>query len=398
MTESYRLARALTVAILISTFNASGLDVAGRAVWYVCVAIPFVVALGIRIRAGSSLIRRPEASDGVLLLLFVFGIAGTIYGMVFNDTVASARPIFVPMVIAFLHLAVIDQPTDDECESVLRWIIWIGAVYWVLNALIYAHVLPGARLVDDHAFRNSQLLYLPMAISAAAFLRKRVVTIVLIGLAICMFIVYPSATTVLVAVGTIVTFFVTGSRATSVRPVVTAAAILVIAVVGVLNLAADVRVSSKYFAAMGKADTTYTRVLVWHEGMARFERSPIVGSVFSGDVNASIHRTDRSSANQLPFHNDFLLFLAEGGVVGLGLLLLWIISTEMTVLRRYRQWVAFGDQTRAALLRTLLVGFNAFFVAAAFNPQFTSVSGSSAIFAVYALMMLVGTPRHRGAT
>ena len=396
--DSFRLARAMTLVLLISTFNAPGINFVGNPIWYVCVVIPVLVVVGMRALAPSTLIRRPGASDRVLIVLLVVGMAGTLYGMVFADTSASARPIFIPMIVALLPLAALDAPTDQEVESVLRALIWIGIAYWTLNALIYAGGLPGALLGDDHPFRNSQLLYVAMAITAATLFRKWVVVTILAVLAGFMFLVYPSATSVLVAGATVVTLFATGSRASMARPLVTGAAILAIGVVGVLNITETVRVSDAYFLTVGKADTSYTRLLVWREAIARFERSPVVGSAFAGDINATIHRTERSPANHLPFHSDYLMFLAEGGVVGLGLLLAWIFSTEVIVLRRYRQWVMVGDRARTALLRTLLVGFNAFLVAAAFNPQFSSVSGSAAIFAIYALMMLVGSPRSPAAT
>jgi hypothetical protein len=100
--------------------------------------------------------------------------------------------------------------------------------------------------------------------------------------------------------------------------------------------------------------------------------------------------------DRVQFHNDFVLFLAEGGIVGIGLLLAWIVVTEVTIIRRHRMFSDAGWSSHARLLRTLLVGWNAFFVAAAFNPQFSAVTGSASIFALYGLMMSLGTPPPEG--
>jgi O-antigen ligase len=97
----------------------------------------------------------------------------------------------------------------------------------------------------------------------------------------------------------------------------------------------------------------------------------------------------------LPFHNDFVLFLANGGLVGLGLLVTWFAMTELTLLRRYRGFIRAGDVRRAGLLRAILVCLNAFVVAMAFNPVLPGASRSATVFGLYAIAMSVGEPAPR---
>ena len=94
----------------------------------------------------------------------------------------------------------------------------------------------------------------------------------------------------------------------------------------------------------------------------------------------------------LPFHNDFVLFLAEGGLLGFGLLAGWIILTEVTLVRRYRRFIAAGQRERADLLRITLVFLNAFFAAMLFNPVLPGASRSATIFGLYAITMSLGDP------
>ena len=150
--------------------------------------------------------------------------------------------------------------------------------------------------------------------------------------------------------------------------------------------------TATYFAAVGKRDNNGTRLALWQAGIDEFRQSPVSGSWFSGPTVIVTTRPGQHKQFQLPFHNDYILFLVEGGLIGLGLLLAWAISTELLMLRRYRAYVALGEHSRAALLRTLLIGFNAFFVAAAFNPLFTGMSSSATIFSIYGLMLLLGSP------
>ena len=46
-----------------------------------------------------------------------------------------------------------------------------------------------------------------------------------------------------------------------------------------------------------------------------------------------------------------------------------------------------GDQDRASLVRAVLVGINAFFVAMAFNPVLSGASASAVLFGLFAIAM-----------
>jgi O-antigen ligase len=128
-------------------------------------------------------------------------------------------------------------------------------------------------------------------------------------------------------------------------------------------------------------------------GLDEFRQSPIVGQVFSTQAVAERLRDGKT----LPFHDDFILFLAEGGVLGLGLLLSWMVYTEITLLRRYRELMTAGNFDRARLTRALLVMINAFFIAIPFNPVMEGVTRTATLFGVWAIAMSLGRPQ-RGAS
>jgi O-antigen ligase len=169
-------------------------------------------------------------------------------------------------------------------------------------------------------------------------------------------------------------------------------------VILVLNFSTGVRLSSDYFSLVGKSDNTSSRLAVWTAGMERFEESPLYGEVFSGPGVTTAVRELGGRRFQLPYHNDYIHFLANGGLIGFGLLIGWIVLTELTVLRRHTSFTAAGEYSRAGLLRTLLVGYNAFFVTAAFNPTLTGVSRAASIFSIYALIMMTVQVPHREAS
>jgi O-antigen ligase len=395
-TDAYRFGRALLLTLALATLDAPGLFRAQTSAWYLLLVPPLLTIVLVRVRRTSTLIRRPIASDVVLGVLFIFGLIGTTYATLFRPTTATARPIFIPMTIAFLYLATLERPTAGECDRLIRALTWIGIGYLLLNAAIYFGLAPGPGLSGDHPFRNSQLFFVAMALVGAGVLRRLGAFVILLGLIGFMVVTYPSATTILVSIGTVSTLYVTQRRASQVRVLALACALVIVIPLALARPTGSIDVSERYFAAVGKADTNPTRVAVWTEGMRRFRESPLIGSGFAGSANAIIVRVPGRRPIQVPFHNDFILFLVAGGVVGVALLLIWVILTEVIVLRRYRMFLRAGWDEHARLLRTLLVGFNAFFVAAAFNPEFTAVSGSASIFVIYGLMLSLGHPPIRG--
>lgn len=398
-TDTYRFDRSLVAVIFLATFNAPGLVNAGSPMWYLLPAIPVAAIALIRAPLGSTTIRRPVVSDVVLMILMIFGLAGTTYGVLFLGTTASLRPTFVPMVIALLYLGTLNQPTEQETDALLRALIWVGVAYLLVNASVDFGLAPGSGLIGAHPFRNSQLLFVVMATYGAVALRRWAGMLLLALLVTYMVLIYPSGTTIFVAVGTLATLYVTQPRRSAIRPYVIAILVLLLMSISLLKFGAAVDVTQRYFNAVGKTDNNATRLAVWTAGIDRFRQSPIFGAGFTGNTYAQAVLVQGRPAIQAQFHNDFILFLAEGGVVGIGLLLAWVVVTEITVIRRHRMFAQAGWSSHARLLRTLLVGWNAFFIAAAFNPQFASVTGSASIFAVYALMMSLAAPTpgsHRG--
>ncbi len=175
--------------------------------------------------------------------------------------------------------------------------------------------------------------------AVAAFVRgrRRRLLLVLV-LTAAIFVSYPSATTVLVALTVLLTLFLTGRRATGLRSIVVVGVVVLMGVVAVANFQKGVRITSDYFSAVGKVDANAGRLDLWTAGIERWQESPFVGSVFSGEAVAVRSRDQRA----LPYHNDFVLFLAEGGLLGAGILVAFIVLVEITLVRRYRRFIRAG--------------------------------------------------------
>jgi O-antigen ligase len=390
-TDTYRFSRSLILILLATTLDVANFLDRGNFLKYLLLLVPLVSIALIRLRTPSSHIRIPASTDLVLLVLWPLGIVGTLYGMWFLDTNATALSIFLPMSIAFLYLGTVENMTDAEVRTLLRRLAWVGSVYILLNAFVNTGVLPS--ILEKNQYRNASLIFMALGIGGSVILRRWLRVVILVALEAFVFMTYPSGTSVLVFITILLTFSMTEPRPSKVRPYVIAFLIGCAVAVVLANFATGITITNKYFSLVGKNNANSSRLQAWGEGLNRFEGSPIIGSAFSRPGVTTVVRPGGRGEFQIPFHNDYIFFLATGGILGLGLLVTWIIATELAVLRRYGYLLETGDSARAALLRALLVGFSVFFVTSAFNPTIMGMSRSASIFAVYGLMMAIRTPR-----
>jgi O-antigen ligase len=391
-TDAYRFSRALIAILLFTTLDVANFLDRGNYLKYLLLLLPVVSLTLIRLRTPSSRVRVLAPTDLVLLLLWPLGLVGTLYGIWFLDNNATALSIFLPMTVAFLYLGTVEDMTDEEVRALLRSLAWVGSVYIFLNAFVNTGVLPA--ILEKNQYRNASLLFMALGIGASVILRRWVRVAILIALETYVFFTYPSGTSILVFIAILLTFSMTQPRPSRVRPYFIAFLIACAVAIILANFATGVAITNRYFALVGKNNANSSRLQAWGEGLNRFEESPIMGAAFSKPGVTTVIRPGGQGVFQIPFHNDYIYFLATGGIIGLGLLLTWIVLTELVVLRRYGELLEVGDSARAALLRALLVSFNVFFVTSAFNPSIMGMSRSASIFAVYGLMMMIRPVRN----
>ena len=391
-TDSYRFMRVLVVVLFIVTLDFTKVLDKGGASRYLLLLIPFGGAFLIKMLSPTLLARRPSFADKVLFVLMLFGGIGSIVGRVVLHTSSTALPIFTPMLVAFLYLLTVEDPTDEEVRKILIAIAAVGFLYVLLNAVANTGVIP--TLKESRSYRNAEVMFIALGFAAMVITRRRMLLLVFVALAGFVFVTYPSGTSLLVTVVTLMTFFITRPHGTNVRFYVVGVIGLCLLVLALFHFSSTVGLATDYFSGVAKRDNTNTRIALWRAGLDKFARSPFVGDAFSGETTVLVFR---QSGGRAPFHNpyndDYILFASSGGVVALSLLLAWIAWIEITALRRYRGFVASGQSSHAGLIRALLVGFNGWLTAAAFNPLFQGLGRSVTLFCFYGLMMCLGRPR-----
>lgn len=379
-------ATALLLMVFASVVDVMNLLDRGNATRYLILAVPLAGLAIARLKRPSLFIRYPTLGDAVVILLFLYGIGGSVFGVLFLGTEQTARSIFLPLVVGLAPLLVLGTPTDAEVDRIFRWLSWISTTYVVLNFVVNLNLI-GGRLVEYRQFRNASFAFVALALGCAVIRRRWVLLAILSVMVVGIFATYPSATSALVLVGAGLTLFLTGRRATGLRAWVVVLSVLVTSAFLVVNYQSAVNLASSYFDLVDKAHTESGRLELWTDGLTTFQESPVFGSAFSGDTVTVRDRDDET----IPYHNDFVLFLAEGGLVGLGLLLTWMVYVETTLLRRHRRYRDAGLRPQAQLTRAILIVLNGFFVAMAFNPVLSGITRSAAIFGLSAIALTLGT-------
>ena len=395
-TDSYRYALWVLLMFLLVTIDvADYTDRSGSPVRYAILLLPAFGALTVMMRSGVIRVRRLSRPDRVLLLFMAYGLLGSLYGRLRLHETSGALPVFLPMIVAFTYLFATWQMTEDEADRITRRLAWIGLVYAFLNVLANLSVLSTAfpRFIAPKTYRNSKVFFVALGAAAAWTSRRRPAFACLLVLATIVFVTYRSGTNAVVFLVTLLTFFVTKPRGSPLRPYVAGAAGVAILVFAVINFNSTAGVASDYFQAVSKKNNNDARIALYQNGFQTFKKSPWIGSGFTGDITETVIRRDGLGAPfKAPFHDDYIMVAATGGLLGLFLLVWWIAATEVVILRRYRGFLASGENRKAGLLRVLLVAFNVLFVAALFNPELSAVGRGATIFGLYALMMLVGEP------
>lgn len=367
---------------------------------FLLVLVPLFVMFVARTRNDPLVLHSPRGPDKLLGILFLVGLGGSVYGLAFVHPHSPAFAVVVPMALGFLHLTSLGAVGDEEASTYLRWLLGICAAYLLLHLGTVLGLVPdlgsgsGPTSAVDAVFSHEKAFFTVLAPAAAWLLGRRLLASGLLALCGLVYLNYRAGTYVMVFVVALITLIMTGRRPGRLRAA--SMALLVVALVTALHSqvtassAGSTRLVGTYFEAVRKTDSTGFRAKLWNEAIEEIGRSPLVGSLFTGNVSLRRELADRFY--RIPVHSDFLLMGMAGGLLGMGLLVGWIVATNVGAVRRYWELIESGGRGRANLLRALLVGFNAFFTVALVNPVMTQVGLCAAAMAVYSMIRSVDSP------
>jgi hypothetical protein len=315
------------------------------------------------------------------LALFVFGMAGSLYGRLALGTMEGALPIVLPLLILVLAPA----RASASGGSTLRALRLTGGL-----ALAFGVLCVPARLgvpgVSLDVFNHEKAFVLILGIGASVAAASWILVILNTGVLLVLFGLYPAATYILAVLTLIGTATVALMR-WSMRVRLVVAMLLTLAVgSAVLNIDSLIRLTNSYFDSVGKTDNGHTRADLYHLALERIYESPLVSSAFTQEITVSATLSGRINT-VLPVHNDFLSTALGGGIIGAVLLIAVFLFCNGVALRSLaatRRWssswlsiVAFQGSLNAAA------------VTAFANPILMNPGSSVLVFSIaYALLGL----------
>jgi hypothetical protein len=349
-------------------------DTAGRTLapgpWrYVATAVVIgtILLIGVQPDQRSAVLRTTA------LVLFAYGLVGTVYGRIVFGTQNGTLPLVGPLVIACLP-PVRNWGARQDWRLGLRVLAAVCALFAVFSGLARMGVLPETH-VD--VLNHEKAFLVVLGIAAAISVRDRLLVVCTVGAAVFAFVQYPAATyplAVAVALGTVV--LVRWAPRSGLRSVL-AVVVMATTALAVAYIDDLIRLTAPYFRLVGKIDNGDTRAALYRAALDSFD-SPLFGSMFTGDI--TVVGTLSGENQVVPVHNDYLSIALGGGVVAAALLLGLFLLANGMVLRSLPDLVD-PLQRRTAVI--LLGAVNAAGVSAFANPIFMN-PGSSAV--TYALL------------
>ena len=320
--------------------------------------------------------RRSRAVRTTALVLFGYGLIGTLYGRFALGTLNGTLPLIGPMVIACLPP--VRNWGAPDWRLGLRAISAAGTVFALGSGLSRLGVLPATQ-IDVLNHEKAFLVVLGIAAGLAA--RDRWLTLAACGAAVFAFSAYPAATYPVAAGVALGTALLARWAPGGGTRVVLAAASMVGTVFAVLNIDRLIALTHSYFQLVGKINNGDTREALYRAALRRLT-SPVFSHFFTGDITVvgNLSGTDRV----VPVHNDYLSITLGGGFVAAALLLGLFLFANGLALRTMREST---DPWQRRTVVVLLGAVNGAAVSAFANPIFMNPGASAVTFAVLAALV-----------
>ena len=363
------------VAVAVLLADLGGRSIAPGPYRYVPTAAVVVAILLVGVRAD----RTSRALRTTALLLFGYGILGTLYGRFALGTINGTLPLVGPMLIACLP-PVRNWTGDAGWRTGLRVLSVAGSLFAVFSGLTRLGLLPSTQI---DVVNHEKAFVFVLAIGAALAARDRLLLVVALATTVFAFTTYPAATYALAAVvgiGTVVLAKVLPDTTHRVIFAVIGATSVMAAVLYVDRL---IDLTNGYFELVGKQNNGDTRAALYAAALDRLQH-PVFGSFFAGDITVVGDLSGQDTV--VPVHNDYLSVTLGGGVLAAALLLAIFFFANGLVVRMIRAGVP-DDQRRAAV--ALLAAVNAAAVTAFANPVFMNPGASALTFSVLAALVAV---------
>jgi hypothetical protein len=292
-----------------------------------------------------------------LSMYFAYGVTGILTGKLYFGAVNGPLPLVLPY--ALLCFNIIGFYRSISTKNALKF---VSTLCLVGNTLVVLTRIKVIQVLDLFQFSHENSYLLPLAIGCAIAAQSKLLVVLNITVCIIMFGVYPAGTYLLTFLLMGVFLFAFSVRRA--RRLTLISFVILHLIEGFLIYQITFRFdkllspSNIVFETLGKADNTLYRKILSDQMLFYFLEKPIFGSGFAGEI---LILTRFSS---IPAHNDYLTLLVAGGIVGLALFLLMILSIQWEAIQKLSQ----VSEMDCKILSILLCSTNIFLVSMAVNP------------------------------
>lgn len=292
-----------------------------------------------------------------LLMYFAYGLMGILTGKLYFGAVNGPLPLVLPY--ALLCFNIIGFHRSISTQNALKF---VSTLCLVGNTLVVLTRIKVIQVLDLFQFSHENSYLLPLALGCAIAAQSKLLVVLNITVCIIMFVVYPAGTYLLTFLLMVLFFFAFLVR--RFRRLTQTFFVMLYLIEGFLIYQITFRFdnfissSNVVFETLGKADNTLYRKILSDQLLLYFNEKPIFGFGFAGEI---LILTRFSS---IPAHNDYLTLLVAGGIVGLMLFLLMILSIQWEAIQKLSQ----VSEMDCKILIILLCSTNIFMVSMAVNP------------------------------
>ena len=353
---------------------------------YLLLPVPVVVVF---LAARQTSTRPPiRIGDVFITILMVWGLAASlIYKVGAASGAISGLSMFLPMLLVLLPFFPRGGEVDEaSARRMLDLFTYVGAAY-VLVHLSASLGVPG---VAKGAHGHQQGFLLAAAFASAYVTRRRKLAFLELVAITAIYLLYPAATYITTAGAVVVTVLLLSAKRSGLRNLTIGVAVVAVLILGFSSSLSSDQGSfantllPRYFEAIGKSDNSDFRREMLKLGVEQVKGSPVIGANFTAGFALP---TKFRAGNQVVLpHNDYLELALAGGLLALGLFLGWAASVNVLAIRRHRAQAQAGARAQAALIWTMLIGFNACLSVALFQPVLFEVGTVAVFFLMYGCM------------
>ena len=292
-----------------------------------------------------------------LSLYLFYGVTGILAGKLYFGAVNGPLPLVLPYIL--LCFTIIGFHNSISSHTALKY---VSALCLVGNILVILTRIKTIQILDLFQFSHEGSYIAPLAIGCAILAKSKLLVILNSLICLGMFVVYPAGTYVLTFALSCFFFLLFLLRRS--QKLVQTFFVILWLVEGFIiyqitfQFTKVITPSNVVFEFLGKADNTLYRKILSDQLLFYFFEQPMFGFGFAGEI---LVLTRFSS---VPAHNDYLTILVAGGLVGLILFLLMVLSIQWQAIQKLSQ----VSEMDCRILLILLSTANIFLVSMSVNP------------------------------